>query len=1098
MLRAIVICRLSVLTGNPRKKKDVRVASGLSLTHVKETLSVVSSVSKAVGFPPLEGAAEIVKRIVEIVENMGQNKKDCISIPQNIAKFLQDIAEIVQRGSRNKDKLLMKSVQEVENELQTVAKNLEEISERSKIKRFWHATEDGDTIKKCEKIINDCIVKFTAKAAANNWNASEELKQGQENIKKGQEAIKQGQEVMQRALANIAKVHDESSITYDDLERATPSLSKVFFGRDELVAEGVKCLMGTDQTFLAILGAGGIGKTSIALHVNNAQEVKEKYAQASYFLPCEVLPDAKSLLQGLTRRLDIEVKEGESQHKKLEGHLRIHTEPVLFILDNFDTPWNNDQVDVESLLEKLAAFNQISMILTMRGLNGPGAIEWKRLGSASIPPLALESARKVFLTIAGMGELEQENPIIEQILKELDCVPLAITLIAKRAKSVPLESLLRMWQDSKTAMLTQGKADGRLTSVDHSIGLSTRLLNPLEVELLAIISFLPDGVPDWVTNLSQMLAGFERLDQSINTLLEYSLVYSQNLTIKVLAPIREYICMDSSIDITRDIPLIESFYILLLTALSGPLRGRQNQIEPQLMNITKILIEQTKYSPKKHHVEAMNILLDFTKLYPTTVDILENILNNCSELGEQDRVLLQFHRLYMLRWMAKWQEVETEAQRMMINVQNNVRYSAKVLKELGYSYYLQARYDEASGKYTVAKTQFEQIGDQRGVAECMESLGKMLLMQEKYNEAAEMLNKAKDQFEKISDLWGVAQCLQRLADINYMQGKYSEAAEMVNRAKTEFEQNEDQLGAVQCLQSLGKIYQMQGKYSEAAEMLNRAKDEFEQIGNWRGVAQCLRSMGNIKRVQAKYTEAIEMLNRAKYQLEDIGDQLGVAQCLQSLGDIHRMQAKYSEAVKMLNLAKNGFEQIQSQSGLAQCLKTLGEIHFVQAKYSEAAEMMNRAKDQFEQIGNQLRVAQCIQKLGEIHCLQRKYSEAAEMLNRAKDKFEQIGDQYGASDIVYRLATLYRKQGLYQDAKTALEVAISKFKDIGNVSWDIGYCLYEYGLLLQDETKYADARKKFEEARDTFASHGELQDKVEMCDKKLAKLDELEKSVGNDV
>jgi hypothetical protein len=56
-------------------------------------------------------------------------------------------------------------------------------------------------------------------------------------------------------------------------------------------------------------------------------------------------------------------------------------------------------------------------------------------------------------------------------------------------------------------------------------------------------------------------------------------------------------------------------------------------------------------------------------------------------------------------------------------------------------------------------------------------------------------------------------------------------------------------------------------------------------------------------------------------------------------------------------------------------------------------------------------------------------------------------------------------------------------------------LYEYGLIFKDEGQYLEARKKFEEARDTFASSEELQSQVEMCIEELTELDELENLVG---
>jgi hypothetical protein len=403
-----------------------------------------------------------------------------------------------------------------------------------------------------------------------------------------------------------------------------------------------------NQALLAILGAGGIGKTSIALHINNAKEVRAKYSDASYFLPCELLPDAKSLLQGIIQRLDIQIKGGESQHKELEQYFTIHSQPTLLIFDNFETLWNNDQVDTESLIAKLIGFKSVSIIVTMRGMHGPGEVDWKILGSDSIPPLALDSARKAFISNAQREEMKQKYVIIDSLLKELDCVPLAITLLGRRAKTVPLDSLMRMWQNGKTSVLNQGGAPGRLTSVDHSIRLSTKLLSSQELKLLAIICFLPDGVPGWVSNLPQMLPDFPELDHSISRLLEYSLVYSQHQNIRVLAPIREYVSKANT-QIGLNIGSVESFYFSWLKTLSGDLQQKQDQIQFHILNLTKIMSEKLRSSPDVLLIEAVNILYEFTKFYPIILDIVAGILDQYPDLEQEVELELKFQTLCMLR-----------------------------------------------------------------------------------------------------------------------------------------------------------------------------------------------------------------------------------------------------------------------------------------------------------------------------------------------------------------------------------------------------------------------------------------------------------------
>ena len=59
-----------LLRSKPKAKgndKD-KIPSGFDFSHAKDMLATVASISKAAGFPPLEGAAEVAKRIVEIAE----------------------------------------------------------------------------------------------------------------------------------------------------------------------------------------------------------------------------------------------------------------------------------------------------------------------------------------------------------------------------------------------------------------------------------------------------------------------------------------------------------------------------------------------------------------------------------------------------------------------------------------------------------------------------------------------------------------------------------------------------------------------------------------------------------------------------------------------------------------------------------------------------------------------------------------------------------------------------------------------------------------------------------------------------------------------
>lgn len=753
-----------------------------------------------------------------------------------------------------------------------------------------------------------------------------------------------------------------------------------------MVEEGVKYISTPGQALLAIVGAGGIGKTSIALHINDSQDVKDKYTGETHFLPCEVLPNEESLLQGIIQRLHIQVQQGDSQHQKLTAHFNLNRDPVLFILDNFETPWIQDQVNVENTLRKLGEFKHISIIITTRISGQLKGLAWKTLGSKPIPALDEQSAMEAFMQTAEKSDFGEDIGIAKTLLKELDYFPLAINLIGRMAGELPIKTLYDSWKESKTAMLTDMKGDGRLTSVEVSIEMSTTLLKAHEEELLAIICYLPNGVPDWSSHLSEMLPNFKNLLMSIRNLLKYSLIQEQGKDIRVLAPIREYICKKSP-NLTYDIASLESFYISLLKDPSRQGQEKQDGIQPHFLNITQILNDQIKLSLGMRHIEAINIMVNFTVFYPLTLHVIDGILNTFSDLEEEYRVDLEFKRLCMLRWMAKWDDGTAEAERMRKSKPNDVQYNAKVFQQLGEIQWMQNNNSEATEMFTKAKNQFESIEDQLGAVQCLESMGNIQRLQSNYNEATAMLTSAKEQFESIGDQLGAAQCLQNLGDIQRMQANYSEATEMLTRAKEQFEGLGGQRGAAQCLRSLGDIQRMQDNYSEACAMLTQAKEQFERIGDQLGAAQCLQRLGDIQWILGNYSEANDMLSRAKEQFEGIGDQLDAAQCLRSLGEIQKEEGNYNEAIAIITRAKEQFESIGHLYGLADCLYTLAIVYTKQELHPEAKSTLENAITHFQKIGNMQRdIAWCLYQYGWIFKYELKFKEAREKFEEARDTF----------------------------------------------------------------------------------------------------------------
>ncbi|KAF5346425.1 hypothetical protein D9758_012779 [Tetrapyrgos nigripes] len=335
----------------------------------------------------------------------------------------------------------------------------------------------------------------------------------------------------------------QKRITHDTIHFAIPAPPKIFTGRDALINEAVEILCRRSQNHLAILGPGGIGKISLALVISNTPEVQAKY-QKFHFLPCDILEDQNGLIQGLIQVLGLHMQEGKSQHAILYDYLQINQNPLLFILDNFETPWNykNARTEVKHFIEKIADFSSITLIVTMKGMEGPGDIAWKILGKSQIPTLSREAAREAFYQISRKIKTEDNSGKFDHLNEQLDCVPLAIRLIAQLAKKINLENLLRRWNELETKIVSESEAQpGKLTNVEFSIELSVGLFDPTAKDLLGALSYLPNGVPHWNQTLSKMLPEVPESEIKVFQLLDCSLVLEKSEALMMLAPVREYI-----------------------------------------------------------------------------------------------------------------------------------------------------------------------------------------------------------------------------------------------------------------------------------------------------------------------------------------------------------------------------------------------------------------------------------------------------------------------------------------------------------------------------------------------------------------------------
>ncbi|KAJ7146687.1 P-loop containing nucleoside triphosphate hydrolase protein [Mycena epipterygia] len=352
-----------------------------------------------------------------------------------------------------------------------------------------------------------------------------------------------------------------------------PAKPKIFHGRDSELKDVVTTLK-QEPARIAILGAGGMGKTSLAKAALHHSDIVSKYQQ-HFFVAADSASTSVELAALIGLHLGL--KPGKDLTKPVV-HYFSNSSPSLLVLDNLETLWEpiESRGGVEEFLSSLTDILHLALMITMRGAERPAKVHWTRPFLQPLKPLSDDAAHQTFVAIA---EDFHDSKDITKLLSFTDNLPLA--------------NVLARWETEKTSLLSDGH--DRRSNLDISITIS--LLSPRlscgAKDLLSLLSILPDGLSD--AELFQSKLAIHNLLECKSMLLGTSLAYEDDRKrLKSLVPIREH--MQQFCPAPQPlVQQVEKYFHLLLDVSenhggSQQAVGQLNQITLNLGNLHQVLL----------------------------------------------------------------------------------------------------------------------------------------------------------------------------------------------------------------------------------------------------------------------------------------------------------------------------------------------------------------------------------------------------------------------------------------------------------------------------------------------------------------------------
>jgi predicted ATPase/DNA-binding SARP family transcriptional activator len=619
---------------------------------------------------------------------------------------------------------------------------------------------------------------------------------------------------------------------------ALPVPATTLVGREREVSQLVELLERDDVRLVVLTGAGGSGKTRLALEA--ARGAEASFANGAVLIELAPLRDHALVSETILAGLGAAQASGEAPVDALVRALA--PQDLLLLLDNAE----HVREAAPLFTELVARAPRLTILVTSRAVlhvSGEHVFPVAPLDDGAAVELFVGRARLLDPTFARSPENERD---LLEICRRVDGLPLAIELAAARIRALPVH-VLRERLEERLAVLTGGPRDlpARQQTLRETLDWSYELLDEDERALLARLSVFPAGATlDAVASVC--LAGDDgRALDLVERLLDASLLLVHDAEdgrrYRMLETIRQYAAGHlSGLDADETARRHAEWCVALA-----------ENAEPELTGA-----EQSRW---------------FATL-ESEHDNLGAALDHLAADGDgalQLRLAVALSRFWYVRGhLAEGRRRLQEA----LGHGNDVpaplvrrAHTASAAFAL-----LQGDYAAATRSSEAALDAAGRDGEPRFVANAMSNLGAIVLAAGDHERAALVLEEAVDRAREVGDTRIAALAINNLGDLALTTGDYTRAGPLFEESHALLVERGDTANIARSLFNRGSVDLMAGDHEAADRRFSEALRLARETGDKEDVAWCLEGLASVAAAAGDGERAATLLGIAGALLAEMG------------------------------------------------------------------------------------------------------------------------------------------------------------------------------------------------------------------------------------